>query len=68
MTMTRLLVIAGFAVALLAAQAARAPEARCDARWCPNVQCINGGICGSGCACLKQGGESMGRCVSLSLR
>lgn len=34
--------------------------------FCPNVQCIDSGICGYGCFCLKVGSAPMGRCASVN--
>jgi hypothetical protein len=41
-----------------------APEAECA--WCPRIKCLDQNVCGSGCVCLKSGGDTFGSCVSLS--
>lgn len=38
---------------------------RGECAWCASFPCFNSSVCGSGCVCLKVGGEMQGSCVSI---
>ena len=63
--MLKISILAGFLmIALVSLQWLQPSPAQCG--FCFNSQCIDSGICGAGCFCLKEGSEGIGRCVSLS--
>lgn len=36
--------------------------------WCYSGGCISSSICGSGCVCLKSGGDTFGSCYSINAK